>query len=84
MQLKRSKDCGCDAHDRNRIRNVVSSDAAGQRGLNDQGYVQRRMIDEEAVFFFAMLAERLAVIAGQYDQRSIIGPSLFEKCDHPS
>src|SRR5713226_9178112 len=58
----------------------ASRNAAPNRRFHDQRHMHRGVVHEEAMLIFAVLPERLAMIAECDDQRRIIKVVLFEPC----
>src|SRR5579863_4806899 len=52
--------------------------------LDDQRHTQSRAIGEEPVLVLAMLAQRLAVVAQQNDERPVVESGLAQVIKHPS
>src|SRR6202158_3020492 len=64
-----------------RLDGSASRNAAPGGRFNDQRHMHSCVVHEEPMLVFAVVPERLAVIAERYDQRRIIKVVLLEPCD---
>ena len=68
------------------VSRTTAADAAGRdaRRADDQRHAQHALVDEDAVIALAVLAERLAVIAGDDDDRPIQQAPAVERLEQPA
>ena len=68
----RLKKCGSDGDGLDRPSHATRLKAASRRRFHDQRNVHRRVVDEESVLFFAVVAQRFTVIAEEDDQTAVV------------
>ncbi len=68
-------------HRLHRRRHAAGPESASRGRFHDQRNVDSRVIDKEAMLFFAMLAQRLSMIAEHDDGSAVIKPVLLQPGD---
>ena len=67
-----------------RRRHPAGPDSASRGRFHDQRNVDGRVVDEEAMLFFAVLAQRLSVIAEHDDRGAVVKLVLLQPGDQAS
>src|ERR1700674_1876741 len=52
--------------------------------LNNQRYVQRRIVEKESVLLLSVFSQRLPVIAGHHHQDSVVQSGIFQPFNEPA